>query len=223
MSILPQRPGLVYPPVGARFGRLVVEGEETRHNGTRAAPCLCDCGERATPLLSNLLGGRSTSCGCARREYRPTTHGDTGTPLYWVWHAMHGRCRLVTDKNYHNYGGRGITVCAEWRTYEGFRAWANTSGYAPNLEIDRIDTNGSYLPGNCRWITRKANSRNQRRTRFVTIFGETKCIAEWAEDARCAVPKNTFLGRLNRGIEPEKALTTPPTDIHACASGPFRR
>jgi hypothetical protein len=79
------------------------------------------------------------------------------------------------------YGGRGISVCEEWHDPNAFIDWAESNGYANGLQIDRIDNQGSYSPSNCRWVSIKVNSRNTRRNKNLTIFGETKTVAEWCE------------------------------------------
>ena len=83
--------------------------------------------------------------------------------------------------DYERYGGRGISVCAEWHKAENFIKWALENGYKKWLQIDRIDNNGNYCPDNCRWVTAKQNSRNRRNTVLLTINGETKSVAEWCE------------------------------------------
>jgi hypothetical protein len=74
---------------------------------------------------------------------------------------MRARCRIPTATYFRRYGGRGISVCAEWASFEAFRDWALASGYADDLEIDRRDNDGDYTPENCRWVTHVENSRNR--------------------------------------------------------------
>ena len=109
-------------------------------------------------------------------------HGETGTPLYNMWHHMKQRCYNIKNHNYKDYGGRGIAVCDEWRnSYLVFKAWAVNNGYKEGLTIDRIDNNKGYSPNNCRWATRKQQARNRRSTRLTTYKGVTKPLAEWCE------------------------------------------
>ena len=89
-------------------------------------------------------------------------HGDINTRLYNIWHGIKQRCLYPKFIGYKNYGGRGITICNEWLEFIPFRDWALNNGYADNLEIDRINTNGNYEPSNCRFITHKENVRNRR-------------------------------------------------------------
>jgi len=126
---------------------------------------------------------------------------------------MRQRCYDENCKLYHYYGARGISVCDEWLSaYLNFKSWALTNGFQEHLVIDRIDTYGNYEPANCRWITQKENCRNTRSNHIVTAFGETKCLAEWAEDARCQVKYGTLWRRIaNLEWEPELAIAQPLT------------
>lgn len=119
------------------------------------------CDKEVEKDLSN--GRRQKSCGCNR-----IIHGETGTRLYVTWHQMKRRCLEKNNKDYKNYGRRGIKVCKKWLKYILFRNWAIDNGYKNDLTIDRIDNDGNYEPNNCRWISRLENSRN-RRTNKVNI------------------------------------------------------
>lgn len=121
---------------------------------------------------------------------------------------MISRCENPANKSYVNYGGRGIKVCALWRSdYLQFLAWAVATGYAKKLTIDRKDTNGDYSPDNCRWVTSKKNNNNRRNNIQVSAFGDTKTISDWADDPRCVVKRKSLERRLYRGWPPEKAIT----------------
>ncbi len=150
---------------------------------------------------------RNDGKGSGRR-----THGGADTPLYNVWMSMRARCRLPSDTNYQRYGARGIRVCPEWQeSFVVFREWANANGYGPGLSIDRIDTLGNYEPSNCRWSTRKVQNRNTRLNVTLTAFGESKTIADWAEDDRCTVTYGAIRYRLKKGWPQEQAIATPRT------------
>lgn len=128
--------------------------------------------------------------------------------LRGVWRNMIQRCHNPNHRQYCSYGGRGITVCDEWRNdYSCFREWALKNGYAQGLTIDRIDNNGGYSPQNCRWATYKEQNRNKRSNRNITLNGETKCLSEWAEFFGIGVPLATR--RLNDGWAEEDAFTAP--------------
>ena len=136
-------------------------------------------------------------------------------PLYNCLFQMRARCHKPDHLFYPYYGARGITVCQEWRvSYEAFRDWAFANGYAPGLEIDRIDNNSGYRPDNCRWVTHKVNLNNTRATRRLTAFGETKTFTDWLSDPRCVVSHKTSVrGRLDLGWSVEEALATPVNPI----------
>jgi hypothetical protein len=120
---------------------------------------------------------------------------------------MRDRCRNPKHRAYKNYGGRGITVCERWNSFENFYADVGDRP-SPKHSIDRIDNDLGYEPGNVRWADQKTQSRNSRRNRLVAINGETLCLQDWAE--RMGLGRCTIYDRLRRGWSIERALTTPP-------------
>ena len=197
---------------GQRFGRLTVQGFAGKgKNGVILWRCMCDCGNITDVWASNLRRKTTVSCGCYRRDMArrvKTTHGGKGTRLYNIWHGIKLRCLNVSDHAYKNYGGRGITICDEWRdSFEAFHDWAIANGYSYDLTIDRIDNDGNYCPDNCRWTTRAEQNRNRRFNHMITYNGQTQTLAEWSR--QIGVSEDALRKRLTTyGWSVEKALTT---------------
>lgn len=157
---------------GMVFGRLaVMRRKPVNANGKSAWDCVCDCGAYTTVTASNLTSGHTKSCGCYARELTANmkrTHGMSKAAIYGVWEAMHQRCNNKNDKNYHHYGGRGISICEEWKTFEGF---FHEMGWPPEgMTLERIDVNAGYSKSNCIWGSRTLQALNQR-TRKTNTSG----------------------------------------------------
>jgi hypothetical protein len=126
------------------------------------------CGTEFRAITDNVVQGKTRSCGCYNKSRTSETnkkHGLFGTKLYKIWGSIKNRVFNIKNKAYKNYGGRGITICDEWKNdAEAFYNWAILNGYEENkgLSIDRIDNDGDYCPENCRWTTPTIQSRNQR-------------------------------------------------------------
>jgi hypothetical protein len=134
----------------------------------------------------------------------------TTTRLYRIWKGMIARCSYSYHESFPNYGGRGIKICSAWLDFQQFAFWASQNGYQPSLVIDRKNKNGNYEPDNCQWTAQKDNNNNTRANVHITMFGETKTIAQWGEDTRCAVNKKTFTNRISyRKMPPELAFRLP--------------
>lgn len=159
--------------------------------------CRCHCGVVFSPVKGRFRHGRVKSCGC----HRP--NGRISHPLYWTWAAMRERCYNTNSANFHNYGGRGIRVCARWR--RSFEAFCRDMGERPDgHSIDRIDNDGNYEPENCRWATRRIQANNSRMARKVKAAGEELSLAQWArrlsisrERARVLHNNGQLVSRIN--------------------------
>lgn len=180
---------------GQRFGWLTVEAfEYCDPFGHAYWRCKCDCGGQKIVRASHLKSGNVSSCGCAPNR---KTHGETRSRLYVIWNDMKQRCMNPNSMGFHRYGGRGITVCDEWKnSFEAFRDWALANGYSEVLSIERKDNNGPYCPDNCCWATRKEQANNTRKTRFLTHNGETHSVSEWARIL--GINQSTLNMRLNK-------------------------
>lgn len=175
---------------GFRHGRLVaiskVPGTRTQWN------CKCDCGRTVSLHAYRLMEYKS--CGCLEKENRARLaeitkkHGMTETRLYSVWCGMKDRCYNPNYRYYHRYGGRGISMCDEWKnSFEAFRDWAIESGYDFSLSgktdqsIDRIDLDGNYEPSNCKWSNQKEQVRNRSNAVRMTYNGKEMNPYEFAK------------------------------------------
>lgn len=122
-----------------------------------------------------------------------------------TWCHMHARCYNPKAANFDNYGGRGISVCERWHTFENFLA--DMPPRPDGLTLDRIDCNGNYEPSNCRWASRYEQVINRRCTHWLTFNGETLCLRDWGR--KLGVPYQTIRTRLVKGWNVERALTVP--------------
>ena len=196
---------------GQRFGRLVVQERDFSYKKAAYWICLCDCGNHATVQSCHLRSGATQSCGCLNKENvreRKTVHGGSYSRLYRTWSSMKGRCYNPNDPNYKDYGGRGITICDEWRdSFEAFRDWALTNGYRDDLTIERLNVNGNYEPSNCTWLTNKEQQNNKRNNHLLSYNGKTQTISQWSEET--GLDWMVIYDRIRNGWPIERILTEP--------------
>lgn len=193
--------------IGNRYGRLVVTDYAYKTKGMGCYwKCKCDCGNEIIACGVCLRSCSTKSCGCYRRENfqkvieRKKQNAKYQKPsrIRSIWGNMIYRCYNKNSIGYNNYGGRGIAVCKDWlSSFESFKSWALSNGYADNLTIDRIDVNGNYEPSNCRWISQKEQLRNKRGTIYIEYNGEKKPLIEFCEEL--GVPYERAIDRIRRG------------------------
>ena len=194
---------------GKRYHKLlVIERIENQKHKTMWK-CLCDCGNTAFVLTSNLNSNRVKSCGCLKNEKlieRSTTHKQRHTNLYEVWKTMKQRCFNPNSQSYKNYGARGITVCEEWKNnFISFYEWSMENGYKKGLTIDRIDNNSNYCPENCRWADRVVQANNTRLNKHIVINGKDDTLANWIRFFNTT--PHSYYSKLKKGYSEQDALT----------------
>jgi hypothetical protein len=159
------------PLDGKQFGYWTVAKRVPTGKRFTEYECICCCGTVRVVPAGNLTQGKSKSCGCMKSSImsaKMTRHGMGGTKhikVYAAWSSMMTRCFNERSKSWSNYGGRGITVCDRWQSFENFLA--DMGEPEPHQSLDRIDFNGNYEPGNCRWADAKTQTRNRRTARLT--------------------------------------------------------
>lgn len=172
----------------------------------------CEAGHQVT--VSYNFVRLIKQCSLCTGKWIRTAHGDSGKVLYNTWVKLNSRCYSLKSELYKNYGGRGITVCSEWRDklsgYASFKSWSLENGWVEGskLSIDRIDVNGPYSPENCRWATTKEQARNKRNTLRVTVFGQEWVLVD-AHKVFSVVSLDAVRTRLKKGWPSEAALIIP--------------
>ena len=199
--------------VGQRHGMLQVI--QKANHGRSWWVCKCDCGKIVE--LQTYRFFEYKSCGCLEKENLAKigkankTNGQTDTRLYRTWCKMKERCYNPNIEHYPEYGGRGITVCDEWRnSFENFQSWAVSTGYNEKLNgnqqsLDRINVDWNYEPDNCRWVTHKEQMRNTTRTVYIEHEGKKITLAEFCE--KNGITYSSFVTRhIKRGFTTEELL-----------------
>lgn len=203
---------------GAKIGRILVLSEAPlSRDGRTNWNCVCECGTKKI-MSGKVLRRKSTvSCGCYGRALvnggLALKHGATknrkATNLYTRWLAMKARCYDEKSQYYSRYGGRGISVCKDWKdSFEAFKLWAESNGFEDKLILDRVDFDLGYSPTNCRWVTAKESANNTSRTVFVEVLGVGRVSLSAAAE-KFGVPLERVRDRLNLGWDIDSALRMP--------------
>lgn len=168
--------------------------------------CLCDCGTIYQTATHELRKGDTRSCGCFRKlqaKILNSTHGKTHTREFKIWQNMLQRCNNPNNERYKNYGGRGIRISAQLKTFEGF---LEVLGECPKgMSLDRIDVNGDYESGNVRWIPLSEQASNTTRSKFLSFRGRTLTLSQWSRAT--GINPQTISKRVAKGWPVEKVLS----------------
>ncbi len=200
---------------GKRYTRLLVlehVGSDKHHN--KIYKCQCDCGQLKNVNGNDLRTGNTKSCGCLGREQsaaRLIKHGLTESPEYFAWQALKNRCYREKDDHFHRYGGRGITVCDEWKN--DFSAFYEHVGprTSPLHSIHRLENDKGYEPGNVIWATKEEQCNLRSTNHFIEYNGVKKTIQQWSREI--GLGAGTIWYRLNQGWNVKLALETPPLKL----------
>lgn len=191
---------------GHKYNRLLVVSDILYKNNRIYYYCDCDCGKKNVLVRSDgLTRGTTKSCGCYRKEITTKT-GCSRERLYGIWGGMLNRCEDKSNKRYSNYGGRGISVCNEWKKdYLSFKSWAYKNGYEEGLTIERVNVNGNYEPRNCSWLTMSDQARNKTNTIYFTL-DDTNVYKLIDLSESSGLNRDTILKRYKSGIRNKDLL-----------------
>lgn len=185
---------------GETFGRLtVIERRGSNKDWKPMWLCRCECGNEGVFQGKLLKNGTTKSCGCLREELRGSlnrTHGKSGTSEYNTWCRMVARCENKESSDFSDYGGRGIKVCLRWRN--SFSSFIADMGSKPSplFSIGRINNDGNYEPGNCRWETASQQASNRRSSRMLECNGVSKTITQWSRET--GISRRVISYRINK-------------------------
>jgi hypothetical protein len=204
-----------FTSVGTVFSRLTIVGAPERHDQRWYVLCRCECGTEKLLQCKHLTSGATVSCGCVRRglpNLKNRTHGNCSgeskaSPTYLSWIAAKSRCEDVKDRDYANYGGRGIKMCERW--LGDFSAFLSDMGERPaGMTLDRFpNADGDYEPGNCRWATHREQQNNRRNNVLIEHNGQMKTCTQVAREY--GIRPSVFIGRIRAGWSIERATSEP--------------
>jgi hypothetical protein len=199
--------------VGTKFKYLTIVGTSTRRDvygyDVEFYKCQCLCGRVQEKSKSSLRTNPNTQCRvcasiaaaqkrCAEKAAQP--------PEYHVWRNMMERCNNTQHQAYSNYGGRGITVCKRWHSFDKF--YSDMGERPPERSLERINNDRGYSPANCKWATSTEQQRNRRSARYLTANGKTQLMVDWAREL--GVSSTVIWLRLEKyGWSVQDACTTP--------------
>lgn len=207
--------------LGQRFGRLKIIAHVKRTGTVYIDLALCDCGKEKQVRRADIKSGKIVSCGCYRSEtskklgQSAIKHGHSKHPLYYVWHTMIARCHKPTSAAYQYYGARGIQVCERWRS--DFSAFAEDVGSRPvGLQLDRIDNDGDYEPGNVRWANARTQLANRRPSKpraqkTFDLDGESLTLREISDIS--GVGYGALYSRIHSGMTVQDAIAKPVCSV----------
>lgn len=198
---------------GDMLGRLTVLSCIGTRNGRKIGEFKCSCGKIKILKFTQVLSGKTRSCGCLFKEEvasnlpkLATKHGKKHTKVYQAWRSMFNRCNNPNTECFHRYGGRGIKMIKRWFKFEEFY---KDMGDPPSKEhsLDRINVNGNYNKTNCRWATKTEQSNNRRDNLYITWKDKTMTATQWSREF--GMHDSTIRSRLRRGWSIERVMTEP--------------
>lgn len=193
---------------GNKYGLWVVLKFKRRERAKNYWLCQCACGVKKVVCFNSLVEGKSKSCGCAKGAFitqANNRHGFSNARVYRIWQGMWQRCTNRKAPGWENYGGRGISVCRRWQSFENFLADMGLPSVSSTIE--RRDNERGYTPKNCIWIPRGQQNWNKRNTVALVWRGRTQHLSAWARELN--IKRDTLRQRLRWGWTVEEAFTTP--------------